>query len=387
MGLINTGSSCDQWLFRGRGTNYYFRIFPEQAAALSAWPHLIQSCFGHTETTVFSDEVLSDHVWPCQPATPQQELLRSSSRESTSTMKTLYDLLGALPDDDAEEIRTAFRKAAKATHPDTNAGDPDAPLRFRQIVRANAILSDAEQRAAYDRLLALTRLQPRSSSKRSFTSDTIRKLASDAIVVTFLSIVIIGGYTLFGHISKASVIAVNEASAIPAKAVEVVARAPAEAAATAPTEQLDTAANDQPRDKSENAAAANEAMVPNAVAAAADTGSTQIFAQVFAQAVAGVGPASVPAAQDAKSYEAKPHDAKSYRERGIFAYRDGDLTRAIADFDLAIQHDPGSADAYIDRGIVLYRMHEFERAFADIAQAKRIESSNRTKTASRKATP
>ena len=35
-------------------------------------------------------------------------------------MGTLYDLLGALPSDDAEGLRTAFRKAAKATHPDIN---------------------------------------------------------------------------------------------------------------------------------------------------------------------------------------------------------------------------------------------------------------------------
>ena len=32
-------------------------------------------------------------------------------------MKTLYDLLGALPKDDAEELRTAFRKAAKGCIP------------------------------------------------------------------------------------------------------------------------------------------------------------------------------------------------------------------------------------------------------------------------------
>src|SRR3979411_1030747 len=71
-------------------------------------------------------------------------------------MKTLYDLLGALPDDDAEGLRTAFRKAAKATHPAVNAADPDAPLRFRQVMRANAILSDAQQRAAYDKLMVIT---------------------------------------------------------------------------------------------------------------------------------------------------------------------------------------------------------------------------------------
>jgi len=70
-------------------------------------------------------------------------------------MKTLYDLLGALPDDDAESIRAAFRKAAQANHPDRNPGDPEAPQRFRRIVRANAILSDERQRATYDRLLEI----------------------------------------------------------------------------------------------------------------------------------------------------------------------------------------------------------------------------------------
>ena len=57
-------------------------------------------------------------------------------------MKTLYDLLGALPKDDAEELRTAFRRAAKGAHPDLHPGDPDAALKFREIVRANEILGD-----------------------------------------------------------------------------------------------------------------------------------------------------------------------------------------------------------------------------------------------------
>ena len=53
-------------------------------------------------------------------------------------MGTLYDLLGALPSDDAEGLRTAFRKAAKATHPDTNPDNPDAALRFRELVRSSS---------------------------------------------------------------------------------------------------------------------------------------------------------------------------------------------------------------------------------------------------------
>src|SRR5215475_7915654 len=75
-------------------------------------------------------------------------------------------------------------------------------------------------------------------------------------------------------------------------------------------------------------------------------------------------------------------DAKTYRERRIVAYRNGDLTGAIADFDQAIQLDPKFGAAYIDRGIVFYRLQKFERAFADIARAKRIEKATRAKSPS-----
>jgi tetratricopeptide (TPR) repeat protein len=64
----------------------------------------------------------------------------------------------------------------------------------------------------------------------------------------------------------------------------------------------------------------------------------------------------------------------------VFAYRDGDIYRALADFDLAIQHDPGFAEAYLNRGIVLYQMRQFNRAFADMDKARRILNSKRTKT-------
>ncbi|HEX9586170.1 MAG TPA: DnaJ domain-containing protein [Bradyrhizobium sp.] len=270
-------------------------------------------------------------------------------------MKTLYDLLGALPDDDAESLRTAFRQAAKATHPDTNTDDPDAPLKFRQIVRANAILSDADQRATYDRLLALTLRQRHWKLKR-----TIRKVASDAIKVACLSAVSIGGYLVFEQVSKASI--------VPVKPTEIAARARTEIAAVTPTKQSDTTGRDKPPEKLESAGVASDAIVPSGAAPAtnaapaANTDSTQ--------AMANADPAP----------DLTARDAKSYRERGIAAYIGGDLYRALADFDVAIQIDPGFADAYIDRGIVFYRIHEFDRAFADIAQAKRVKNSSRTKT-------
>ena len=85
--------------------------------------------------------------------------------------------------------------------------------------------------------------------------------------------------------------------------------------------------------------------------------------------------ASVPEARDFGV-----NDAKHYRERGILAYRSGDISLALIDFDLAIDRDPHFSDAYIDRAIVFYRMGAFNRAFADVAQAKRIDDLSRRQT-------
>src|SRR3954464_8623243 len=116
-------------------------------------------------------------------------------------MGTLYDLLGALPSDDAEGLRTAFRKAAKATHPDINPDNPDAALRFRELVRAYDILTDVEQRETYDELLAIA-LQPTPATTAVQTYETVRKVASNTMAATVISAVLVGGYVLFGLFSK-----------------------------------------------------------------------------------------------------------------------------------------------------------------------------------------
>src|SRR5205807_10508845 len=156
-------------------------------------------------------------------------------------MTTLYELLGALPHDDAESLRTAFRKAAKETHPDTNPDDPDASFRFRQLVRAHDILSDAEQRAAYDQLLALALQEPGSKSKRTVIYEAIHRIASNTIAATVISGVLVGSYALF--------VPMSEAPAIWEKAVEVAARQPIEVAAITPTVQSDAVAPVEPRDE------------------------------------------------------------------------------------------------------------------------------------------
>ena len=117
-------------------------------------------------------------------------------------MKTLYDLLGALPDDDADQLRAAFRRAAKANHPDNNPDNPEAAERFRRIVRANAILSDGQQRVAYDRLLETARRQQSPKPRRSTLSGTAQRLAADAAASAVVSFVLIGGYLLYKPVDR-----------------------------------------------------------------------------------------------------------------------------------------------------------------------------------------
>ena len=144
-------------------------------------------------------------------------------------MNTLYDLLEALPRDDADGLRTAFRKAVKGTHPDLRPTDPDAPLKFRQIVNANEILGDADLRAAYDDLLELARDEQEAAS-RSAAART-RKLACGVIALAGLSAAATAGVLLFMHLSAGSV---ASASNVTPEAAANAAEAPDTAGSLSP---------------------------------------------------------------------------------------------------------------------------------------------------------
>jgi len=62
-----------------------------------------------------------------------------------------YELLGVARDAGGDEIKRAFRKLARETHPDANPDDPTAEARFKEIAKAYEVLSDPERRARYDR--------------------------------------------------------------------------------------------------------------------------------------------------------------------------------------------------------------------------------------------
>src|SRR4051795_8791505 len=61
-----------------------------------------------------------------------------------------YDVLGVSRDAGPEELQQAFRRLARANHPDVNK-DPGAEERFKEVNEAYSVLSDPELRKRYDR--------------------------------------------------------------------------------------------------------------------------------------------------------------------------------------------------------------------------------------------
>ena len=80
--------------------------------------------------------------------------------------KDYYGVLGIKKTATADEIRKAFRKAARKYHPDVNPGDKKAEEKFKEISEANDVLSDEKKRKIFDQF--------------GFYSDSIDPAAAEA---------------------------------------------------------------------------------------------------------------------------------------------------------------------------------------------------------------
>ena len=62
-----------------------------------------------------------------------------------------YEVMSVGREAAPEEIKKAYRRLARAAHPDVNKDDPQAEEKFKEINEAYEVLSDPQKRAAYDR--------------------------------------------------------------------------------------------------------------------------------------------------------------------------------------------------------------------------------------------
>jgi hypothetical protein len=121
----------------------------------------------------------------------------------------LYRALGISSQASSREIKVAFRKLAKALHPDRNAGDKLAEQQFAAVHEAYSILANVEWRAIYDRELELIRAAAaaqaaqqeanRIAARRHFILRETLKTAAATIVLTA---VFITGLSLWQHNSS-----------------------------------------------------------------------------------------------------------------------------------------------------------------------------------------
>jgi tetratricopeptide (TPR) repeat protein len=332
-------------------------------------------------------------------------------------MTSLYDLLGAREDDDADALKKAFRTAVKAYHPDLHPDDPDALDRFRQIIAANALLGDAKQRASYDRLLQLERKQFQSrlecyhlQSKLERQRHRLTRMRAAAAVAAVGALLV--GYGLLLPLSTTAIVAIEEyehaateVSTVKkgrqaAAAVETIRNdnhaaivrgdekkdentapppyppplagegrvggatnadavggdidAPRGPVETTGAQLTDPPDRGEPRDKHDSAEVPGGARKRNVDAPALDSGDAPVFAR---GELAPLPPAN---------------DANFYRERGIASYRSGDFLGAIGNLGEAIRLNLNDAQSYNIRGNVWDELGAFERALADYDEAIRI---------------
>src|SRR5215208_3048769 len=68
-----------------------------------------------------------------------------------ATKRDYYEVLGVSRGATEAEVKSAYRKLAVRFHPDKNPGDAEAEEKFKEAAEAYSVLSDADQRARYDR--------------------------------------------------------------------------------------------------------------------------------------------------------------------------------------------------------------------------------------------
>ena len=80
--------------------------------------------------------------------------------------KNLYIILGIDEEADEAEIKAAYRRLARKYHPDTNKGNKNSEIMFKEVAQAYEILGNKQKRAEYDRINGYNQKKEESKTTR-----------------------------------------------------------------------------------------------------------------------------------------------------------------------------------------------------------------------------
>jgi molecular chaperone DnaJ len=79
----------------------------------------------------------------------------TSGMRADWAQKDFYAVLGVKKDATGDEIKKAYRKLARANHPDSNPGDTDKHDKFKAVAEAYDVVGDPDKRKKYDEMRSL----------------------------------------------------------------------------------------------------------------------------------------------------------------------------------------------------------------------------------------
>lgn len=82
------------------------------------------------------------------------------------TKRTHYQVLETHESATSDELKKAYRKQSKATHPDLHDGDKTMEARFKEVQGAYEVLNDPQKRAKYDAELTRQRAERAREAER-----------------------------------------------------------------------------------------------------------------------------------------------------------------------------------------------------------------------------
>jgi len=106
--------------------------------------------------------------------------INGTKKREGKKMKNPYEVLGVPTNAPTDEIKSAFRRLAKETHPDLNGGSQQMTAQFRDVAEAYAILADPAQKNYWDAFYQEGASQQQTTDKRSSSYySSVRATAAD----------------------------------------------------------------------------------------------------------------------------------------------------------------------------------------------------------------